>query len=115
MASNNDRKSKGDDSLLLKALHGKLISSDFFARHWLQVFIVVSMILVYITNRYQCLTRMEEIRQLNQQLQVIETEFIRERSRYMSRIRESSMQQLVDSMRLKLEVQEQPPFKLLSK
>lgn len=115
MASNNDKKSKGNDSLLLKALHGKLISSDFFARHWLQVFIVVSMILVYITNRYQCLTRMEEIRQLNQQLQVIETECIRERSRYMSRIRESSMQQLVDSMRLKLKVQEQPPFKLMSK
>ncbi len=70
------------------------------------------MLLVFITNRYQCLTRMEEIRKLEQTLEVIETERIRERSTYMSRIRESSMQELVDTMNLHLKIQDQPPYKL---
>ena len=70
------------------------------------------MLLVFITNRYQCLTRMEEIRKLEQTLEVVETERIRERSTYMSRIRESSMQELVDTMHLHLKIQDQPPYKL---
>ena len=62
--------------------------------------------MVYITNRYQCLTRMEEIRKLEHELEIVQTERIRERSEYMSRIRESSMQELVDTMHLNLRVQD---------
>lgn len=66
--------------------------------------------MVYITNRYQCLTRMEEIRKLEHELEIVQTERIRERSEYMSRIRESSMQELVDTMHLNLRVQDKPPY-----
>ena len=66
------------------------------------------MVLIYITNRYQCLTRMEEIRRLEQELEVVETERIRVRSTYMSRIRESSMQEMVDTMHLNLRIQDKP-------
>ena len=68
--------------------------------------------MVYITNRYQCLTRMEEIRKLEHELAIVQTERIRERSEYMSRIRESSMQELVDTMHLNLRVQDKPPYRL---
>mgnify|MGYP000840995272 FL=1 len=68
--------------------------------------------MVYITNRYQCLTRMEEIRKLEHELEIVQTERIRERSEYMSRIRESSMQELVDTMHLNLRVQDKPPYRL---
>ena len=68
--------------------------------------------MVYITNRYQCLTRMEEIRKLEHELEIVQTESIRERSEYMSRIRESSMQELVDTMHLNLRVQDKPPYRL---
>ena len=57
-------KNKKKDSLLLQALHGRLLSSDFFAKHWLKVLIVIVMILVYITNKYQCMTKMETIKAL---------------------------------------------------
>lgn len=67
--------------------------------------------MVYITNRYQCLTRMEEIRKLEHELEIVQTERIRERSEYMSRIRESSME-LVDTMHLNLRVQDKPPYRL---
>lgn len=68
--------------------------------------------MVYITNRYQCLTRMEEIRKLEHELEIVQTERIRERSEYMSRIRESSMQELVNTMHLNLRVQDKPPYRL---
>ena len=63
--------------------------------------------MVYITNRYQCL-----IRKLEHELEIVQTERIRERSEYMSRIRESSMQELVDTMHLNLRVQDKPPYRL---
>ena len=101
-----------NDNLLVKLINGRLLSSDFFARHWKSVLLAILMVLIYITNRYQCLTRMEEIRRLEQELEVVETERIRVRSTYMSRIRESSMQELVDTMNLHLKIQDQPPYKL---
>lgn len=98
-----------------RIIYGQIISSDFFARHWLFVFTVVTIIMVFITNKYNCQTKMEEIRRLDSELEIVKTERIRVRSAYMSRIRESSMQQLVDSLGLNLHVQERPPYKLSSK
>lgn len=114
MAENNLKptKKKNNDSLLLRTLHGRLLTTDFFAKNWLKVLLVIIMILVYITNKYQCQTRMERIRALEQELEIVETERVRVRSEYMSRIRESAMQQLVDTMKLNLQVQERPPFKI---
>lgn len=110
-AASKSKKIK-DDNLLVKLINGRLLSSDFFARHWKSVLLVILMVLIYITNRYQCLTRMEEIRRLEQELEVVETERIRVRSTYMSRIRESSMQEMVDTMHLNLRIQDKPPYKL---
>lgn len=111
-ASGNAEKTQRHDNLLIRVLHGRIISIDFFRSHWKSLVLIIIMILVYITNRYQCLTKMEEIRRLEQQLEIVETERIRAKSEYMSRIRESSMQELVDTMHLGLKVQNQPPYRL---
>lgn len=100
------------DSLLLRALHGRLLTADTFARYWLHILLVIFMVLVYINNKYSCQTSMEEIRRLSHRLEVVETERVRVRGEYMSRVRESSMQELVDTMHLGLRVQTQPPFHL---
>lgn len=114
MAKKEDdiKKKKDNDSFLLRALHGRLLTTDFFAKNWLKVLLFTVMVLIYITNKYQCQTRMEQIRALEQELEIVETERVRVRSEYMSRIRESAMQQLVDTMRLNLQVQDRPPFKI---
>lgn len=106
------RKANRADSLMLRALHGRLISTDFFQRHWLPVLGIVVMLMIYITNRYTCQTQMETIQRLERELEVAKTERIREKSTYMSQIRESKMQRKVDSLRLGLTVQEQPPYRL---
>ena len=55
---------------------------------------------------------METIRSLQKELEVAKTERVRAKSIYMSRIRESSMQHMVDSLGLGLTIQEQPPYRL---
>ena len=94
------------------ALHGRVLSLDFMRRNWLLVLAVTTMLMIYITSRYTCQTQMETIQRLERDLEVFKTERIREKSTYMSRIRESQMQHLADSMRLGLTIQEQPPFRL---
>lgn len=105
-------KSEKRDNLMLRALHGRILSVDFFRRNWLVVLGAVAMLMLYMSNRYTCQTQMERIQQLEKDLEVAKTERIRAKSAYMSRIRESQMQHMVDSMRLGITVQDQPPYTL---
>ena len=100
------------DSLMLRALHGRVLSTDFFRRYWWIVLGSAAMLMIYITNRYTCQTQMETIRSLQKELEVAKTERVRAKSIYMSRIRESSMQHMVDSLGLGLTIQEQPPYQI---
>lgn len=93
-------------------LTGGLVHSDFFFRHKLTIFVALALIMFYISTKYQCQTGMETIRQLQRELDVVKTECIREKSLYMSRIRESAMAALADSIRPGLVIQQQPPFRL---
>lgn len=105
---------KRKDTLLRKTVQGRLLSGHIFTRYWIQIFAILIMVLVYITNRYTCQAYMGEIRSLTSRLEVIETESMRVRGRYMSRIRESSMRQRLDSLGLPLSVQMQPPYHISS-
>ena len=109
----NSRKTQ--DTFLLRTLHGRIISIDFFRRNWWVVLGVVVMLMVYITNRYTCQTQMERIRTLERELEVAKAERVRAKSAYMSKIRESSIQEMVDSLGLGITVQEQPPYRLSRK
>lgn len=97
-------------SFLSRLLHGQVISLDFFVRYWLVILTAIAIIMMYITNKYNTQTKMEEIQRLTRELEIVKTERIRVRSAYMSRIRESEMQTLIDSMHLGLSVSEQPPY-----
>lgn len=66
--------------------------------------------MVYITTKFTYRTNIEKIEALEKKLEIVLNESSRERSSFMSRIRETSMQQLVDSLGLNLRVQPQPPF-----
>lgn len=91
-------------------LTGGVFNSDFFYRHMLKIFIFLVLVIFYISTKYQCQTGMETIRKLENRLEVVKTESIRERSLYMSRIRESAMTRLADSIHPGLAVQQQPPY-----
>jgi hypothetical protein len=110
MAKNEKKSTASTSGLTTRLFHGRIITSDFFINHWGTVLLVCIMMLVYIRNRYECTIRMETIQQLEQKLEIEETELMRERATYMSRIRESSMTELVNKQNLGLQVQERPPY-----
>ena len=95
---------------ILRMFRGQVISSDFFARHWLPILIFIIVMMVYITTKFTYRTNIEKIEALQKQLEIVQNESSRERSSFMSRIRDTSMQQFVDSLGLDLRVQPQPPF-----
>lgn len=95
-----------------RAFHGEVLSLDFFIKHWIHIALFMAMLVNFISSKYQCQTSMEDIKLLKRDLEIVETECVRIKGEYMSRVRESYMAHLVDSLRLNLKVQEQPPFKL---
>ncbi len=99
------------DSFITRAIHGRLISGTMFTRYWLQIIVILAMMLVYITNVFACRKKMENISRLQDRLSVVQTESMRVRGIYMSRIRESEMRHLLDSINLPLSIQQQPPFR----
>ncbi len=114
MASSESRQKKNkaahSDSLLLRTLHGKLFSTELLAAHWKGILLAMAMILLFIYNKYTCKTKIETTDRLTQQIDILRSEVVRERSTFMSRTRETGMQAMVDSLHLGLEVQTRPPF-----
>ena len=95
-----------------RILHGNIVTSDFFAKHKLAIFAIMTLTMFYIITKYQCMTGIETIRKLETELEIVKTERIRERSTYMSRIRESSMAALADSVHPGLSIHVAPPYEI---
>ena len=115
MAKKNERTSAQHETtgtVLRRLMYGQMVSGDFFARNWLVLLVGVFMMIAYISGKYTCKTKMEEVQRLEHQLEVVNAERVRARSQYMGRIRESAMRGLVDSLHLNLLVQELPPYTL---
>lgn len=92
--------------------YGRSVSLSFFSRNaWLLVCILV-VVIALIGLRYKTKTKMLEIRKLEKELVRAESAKLQEKSEYMSLIRESEMQRMVDERGLGLTFQEQPPYKL---
>ncbi len=98
--------------LVARAAQGRFISSRFFKRYMVQTVFAVGLALMYISNRYDCITGMETVTELRTRLEVVRTELQTERAAYMTATREKAMMQMVDSLHLNLTIQEQPPFEI---
>lgn len=96
----------------LKLFLGDIISSEFFNRHKYSIIGMVVLLILYISFQYECKTRMETIDTLNKELAIVRSESIRQKSAYRSKIRESVLTHMADSMHLGLKVQDQPPYKI---
>lgn len=85
-----------------KIIQGDGVSSLFFKRHMVvTTFSLVCGVLV-ISMRFDCLTNENRVDRLNDSINIMRTEKQRQRSRYMTLIRESAMIHLVDSLKLGL-------------
>jgi len=100
-------------SIVRRVLFGQVVTSDFFARNWLTLLVVLFCFFTFISGKYTCMTKMAESRKLERQVDETHKEYVRVRSEYMGKIRESEVKLRVDSMHMHLELQETPPFKLI--
>lgn len=88
------------------------VSGKVFLRHLPLIVLVVFLALSYISVRFDCVTAMETVAHLKRRLEIVRTETQRQRSDYMSATCESSMKEMVDTLHLGLQIQEQPPYRL---
>lgn len=93
-------------------IFGDVMSSNFFKNNKFTIFIVIALLMAYITSKYECMTKMEEIRTLERELAIVKSKSLRERGLYRSSTRESVMQHRIDSIGLRLQKQVTPPYKL---
>lgn len=108
--TSKDKRKETSGNILRQIMYGQVVSGDFFARNWIVIVLIMFLILIYIAGKYTCMTKMEEVRRLTSELEVVKAERVRVQSEYMSNIRESSMQVMVDSLHLGLKVQDIPPY-----
>lgn len=108
--TSKDKRKETSGNMLRQIMYGQVVSGDFFARNWIVIVLAMFLILIYIAGKYTCMTKMEEVRRLSSELEVVKAERVRVQSEYMSNIRESSMQVMVDSLHSGLKVQDMPPY-----
>lgn len=103
-------KQKKKNTFIPRFIQGKWFSTTFFLKNAIFLMSLMIFLMVYISNKYQIQTKIETIQSLEQELERIRTESVRERSIYMSRTRESSIQEMIDTLHLGLQIKSQPPF-----
>ena len=118
MASKKNSDKKKSDGLLgmMKDLYdGRFLSIDFFKRHVSYIIAIVLMILMYISNKYTSMGYHDEVLALTDTLENVNIEWVNAKARYNSKIRESNMIKLMDSLHIGLTSPEQPPYTLKTK
>ena len=91
---------------------GEWFTLSTYKKHIMEVVVVVTIILVYITFKFDVQMKLREIIELRKELTNVRANMINVSSEYNSRTREMEMQQLADTMKLNLKVPEQPPYNL---
>ena len=105
-------KKKSRFGWLKRVFQGRVISSDFFKRHWVFVLLVTGFFVCFIGSKYHNQNQMAAIMKLSSDLNNAKTEKVKASASYNTRIREPEMKSLVDSMKLNLDVPQTPPYRL---
>lgn len=93
-------------------IQGDSVSSRFFKRHIFSTLFIILTCMMMIAMRFDSLTSKNTIDALEVQINVMSTDLQKERSRYMTLTRESAMANLVDSLRLGLDIPTKHPQEL---
>ena len=88
---------------------GRAVSLEFFKRNAWMIIAIITALIGVMGLRYRTKTRMSEIKQLNRELQRVESDKLHEKARYMTLIRETELTRLTTEKKLGLRYQEEPP------
>lgn len=111
--STTKEKKKRDTKWVSDLRYGQSLSLQYFKTNAWPLLLVVAIVIAMIGLRYSTMTKMEQIKKLNVELQKSESRKLHEKALYMSLIRESEMRKLVSEKQLGLDFQEQPPYTVI--
>ena len=115
--SNNKNTSKNQSikHFFRSMLYGEIVPITMVRRYFGMLIIVLLLAMGYIANKFMCQLDMESIRKLKVELARVKTDYVNASASYYSRIRETEMRELADSMGLGLKSPDCPPFYISSK
>lgn len=102
-------------NILKAVLYGEIIPITVVRRYSGVLLLVLLFLLGYIANKFMCQLDMQTIKQLKVELARVKTDYVNASASYYSRIRETEMKELVDSLNLGLKSPDCPPYKVSSK
>ncbi len=108
-------KKKKNDNILKKVVQGRLVSFNFFIKHWVMITLALVIAVVYISTKYTCQMRMQKIISLSNELNNVKTDYVKASSEFKSQTRETRMRDLIDTTKVNLTAPDQPPYKLSGK
>ncbi len=108
----SDQEPKKRRSLLARIFSGQWLSLATYKRNLPSVILVVAVLTIYITFKYETQMKISTIIRLNDELANSKTNMVSASSKYASEIRESELTEKLDTLHLYLKVAEQPPYYL---
>lgn len=117
MTRNENKGNKQTSSgLILRTLsdilHGRWFSPSKMSKHAGIIMLTVAVLLGFIAIRFEVQVKLEKIVQLRKELVDARTDMVNVSAEYSNLIRESEIQESVNSRNLKLSVPDQPPYNL---
>lgn len=109
------RNSKTSQTMNSIIVGRSFLSLDFFRRNFLFIIFVTGLMLMYIGNKFECQSKMQEVMTLKTELDNAKTDCVNASAKYNSMIRESQMKAYVDTMHIDLSNPERPPYYLSKK
>lgn len=99
----------------MHVLGGTILTEDFFLKNTRFMLVVFVIMVLYISNRYSCISKMAEIESLKKELKDVKYESLTISSDLMGVSRQTQVQTLVDQNDLKLETPSEPAYKIEEK
>ena len=113
---NNENKLKRATRFLVNTLsdiiHGRWFSPKTMSKHAGIIMLVVALFLGFNAIRFEVQVKLEKIVQLRKELVDARTDMVNVSAEYSNLIRESEIQESVNTRNLKLSVPDQPPYNL---
>ncbi len=115
--TNNKKKRSGKASQAMNSLlvGRSFLSLEFFRRNFLFIIFITGLLLMYIGNKFECQSKMQEVMTLKTELDNAKTDCVNASAKYNSMIRESQMKAYVDTMHIDLSNPDRPPYYLSKK
>ncbi|MBD8349573.1 hypothetical protein IR022_17860 [Dysgonomonas sp. GY617] len=97
---------------IMHVLGGTILTEDFFLKNTRFMLVVFIIMVLYISNRYSCISKMAEIESLKRELKDVKYESLTISSDLTGISRQTQVQTLIDQNDLKLMTPSVPAFKL---